>query len=148
MSLFVYSILAGAGAVALIWRVKVAEVVAAASAPIGAAFTALALATGSILGQTHVGDLLGMGRAGLTSELVLLFLYLGYMALDAAIEDRRTAGLWGVGLPQRSKQHRGAGAKSRNSAAAMLKWTLPGAAISGDSRSTAGAGPRCGARRP
>jgi len=55
MSLFVYSILAGAGAVVLIWRVKVAEVVAAASAPIGAAFTALALATGSIWGKPMWG---------------------------------------------------------------------------------------------
>lgn len=90
MSLFVYSILAGAGAVALIWRVKVAEVVAAASAPIGAAFTALALATGSIWGKPMWGTF-WVWDARLTSELVLLFLYLGYMALDAAIEDRRTA---------------------------------------------------------
>ncbi|MGH8610032.1 MAG: cytochrome c biogenesis protein CcsA, partial [Gammaproteobacteria bacterium] len=86
MSLCVYAILAGAGAVALIWRVKVAEVVAAASAPIGAAFIALALATGSIWGKPMWGTF-WVWDARLTSEIVLLFLYLGYMALDAAIED-------------------------------------------------------------
>ncbi len=55
MSLCVYSILAGAGAVALIWRVKVAEVVAAASAPIGAAFTALGLAFSGAAVSSNAG---------------------------------------------------------------------------------------------
>ncbi len=90
MSLFIYSVMAGAGAVALIWRVKLAEIVGAASAPIGAAFTFLALATGSLWGKPMWGAW-WVWDARLTSELVLLFLYFGYMALLSAIEDRRTA---------------------------------------------------------
>jgi heme exporter protein C len=90
MSLFIYSVMAGAGAVALIWRVKLAEIVGAASAPLGAAFTFLALATGSLWGKPMWGAW-WVWDARLTSELVLLFLYFGYMALLSAIEDRRTA---------------------------------------------------------
>lgn len=90
MSLFIYAVLASAGAVALIWRLKVAEVVATASAPIGAAFTFLALATGSLWGKPMWGTW-WVWDARLTSELVLLFLYLGYIALESAIEDPRTA---------------------------------------------------------
>ncbi|CAN5723066.1 heme ABC transporter permease CcmC [soil metagenome] len=90
MSLFVYAVVAGAGAVALVWRIKIAEVVASASAPIGAAFTALALMTGSLWGKPMWGTW-WVWDARLTSELLLLFLYLGYMALEEAIEDRRTA---------------------------------------------------------
>ena len=90
MSLFIYAVLAGAGAVALIWRVKLAEVLASASAPIGAAFTFLALVTGSLWGKPMWGTW-WVWDARLTSELVLLFLYLGYMALESAIEDRRAA---------------------------------------------------------
>ncbi len=90
MSLFVYAVMAGCGAVGLIWRVKVAEVLASASAPIGAAFTALALATGSLWGKPMWGTW-WVWDARLTSELILLFLYLGYIALERAIEDRRAA---------------------------------------------------------
>ncbi|NIP72006.1 MAG: heme ABC transporter permease, partial [Gammaproteobacteria bacterium] len=50
MSLFVYVVMAAAGAIGLVWRIKLAEVVVAASAPIGASFTFLALATGSLWG--------------------------------------------------------------------------------------------------
>ena len=90
MSLFVYVIMAGAGVVALIWRVKIAEVLMAASAPIGAWFTFLALATGSIWGKPMWGTY-WVWDARLTSELILLFLYLGVIALLAANEDRRRA---------------------------------------------------------
>jgi len=90
MSLFVYLVMAGAGAVTLIWRVKVAEVVASASAPLGASFTFLALVTGSLWGKPMWGAY-WVWDARLTSELILLFLYLGFMALEAAIEDKRTA---------------------------------------------------------
>jgi len=51
MSLFVYVVMATAGAIGLIWRIKMAFVVTICSAPIGAAFTALALLTGSIWGK-------------------------------------------------------------------------------------------------
>ncbi len=90
MSLFVYVVMAGAGAVALIWRIKLAEVLMAASAPLGAWFTFLALATGSIWGKPMWGTY-WVWDARLTSELILLFLYLGVIALLAANEDRRRA---------------------------------------------------------
>ena len=90
MSLFVYMVLAGAGAVALIWKLKLAEIVARASAPVGASFTFLALVTGAIWGKPMWGTY-WVWDARLTSELILLFLYFGYMALQVAIEDRRVA---------------------------------------------------------
>jgi heme exporter protein C len=91
LSMFVYVCMAFAGAFALIWRMKMAEVMAVTAAPIGAGFTLLALATGSIWGKPMWGTW-WVWDARLTSELVLLFLYLGVMALDNAIEDRRLAG--------------------------------------------------------
>ena len=90
MSLFVYVIMAGAGAIGLIWRMKLAEVIAISSAPIGASFTFLALVTGSIWGKPMWGTW-WVWDARLTSELILLFLYLGVIALYNAVEDKRTA---------------------------------------------------------
>jgi len=89
MSLFVYVVMASAGLMALVWRVKLAEIIAVSSAPIGASFTLLALVTGSLWGKPMWGTW-WVWDARLTSELVLLFLYLGVMALNSAIEDRRT----------------------------------------------------------
>lgn len=90
LSLFAYVVMASAGAVNLIWRIKLADVVAAATAPIGASFTFLALATGSLWGRpTWFTWWVWDGR--LTSELILLFLYLGYMGLRAAVEEPRAA---------------------------------------------------------
>ena len=90
MSLFVYMVMATAGGIGLIWRVKIAEVIARSSAPIGASFTFIALATGSIWGKPMWGTW-WVWDARLTSELILLFLYLGYIALQSAFEDRRVA---------------------------------------------------------
>jgi heme exporter protein C len=90
LSLFVYVTMATAAAVGLIWRIKLAHAVAAAAAPIGASFTFLALATGSIWAKPMWGTW-WVWDARLTSELVLLFLYFGYMALRAAIEDENRA---------------------------------------------------------
>ena len=90
MSLFIYIVMAGAGAIGLIWRIKLAEVVAISSAPIGASFTFLALVTGSIWGKPMWGTW-WVWDARLTSELILLFLYLGVIALNNAIDDKRTA---------------------------------------------------------
>jgi heme exporter protein C len=87
MSMFVYVVMATAGAVGLIWRVKLADVIAASSAPIGASFTFLALATGSLWGKPMWGAW-WVWDARLTSELILLFLYLGIIALRSAIEER------------------------------------------------------------
>ena len=91
MSLFAYSTLAVGGAIGLIWRIKMGHAVAAATAPIGASFTLLALVTGSLWGRPMWGAWwVWDGR--LTSFLLLLFLYLGYIALRNAIEDEVRAG--------------------------------------------------------
>ena len=90
LSLFIYVVMACAGAIGLIWRMKMAFVVAICSAPIGAAFTALALITGSLWGAPIWGTWWEWD-ARLTSELILLFLYFGVMALYYAFEDRSTA---------------------------------------------------------
>ncbi|MGQ0384400.1 MAG: heme ABC transporter permease [Gammaproteobacteria bacterium] len=90
MSMFVYAALATAAAIGLVWRIKLAHAVAAASAPIGAWFTFAALATGSLWGKPMWGTW-WVWDARLTSELILLFLYLGYMALRASIDDRDRA---------------------------------------------------------
>lgn len=90
MGLFIYSAMAGASAAALIWRHPVADIVAKASAPIGAGFTVLCLATGSLWGRPMWGTF-WVWDARLTSMLILLFLYFGYMALWQAIEDQTKA---------------------------------------------------------
>ncbi len=86
MALFVYTAVAGASAVALIWRHPLADLVAKASSPVGAAFTFLALFTGSLWGKPMWGTW-WVWDARLTSVLVLFFLYLGHMALLHAFED-------------------------------------------------------------
>jgi heme exporter protein C len=90
LSMFVYMMMAGAGAVGLVWNIKLAECFATASAPIGASFTLLALVTGSIWGKPMWGAWWAWD-ARLTSELILLFLYVGFMALQAAIDDPKRA---------------------------------------------------------
>jgi heme exporter protein C len=90
MSLFIYMVMASASAIGLIWRIKLAEVIAIASAPIGASFTFLALVTGSLWGKPMWGAW-WVWDARLTSELLLLFLYLGVIALYNAVDDKRTA---------------------------------------------------------
>ena len=90
MSLFVYLIMAFSGAVSLIWRIKITDIIARASAPIGASFTFIALVTGAIWGKPMWGTY-WVWDARLTSELILLFLYLGYIALQSAFDDKRIA---------------------------------------------------------
>jgi heme exporter protein C len=90
MSLFVYIFMAANGFVALVWRIKICEVLALASAPIGAAFTFITLVTGSVWGKPTWGTW-WTWDARLTSELVLLFLYFGVIGLNNAIEDTRQA---------------------------------------------------------
>ena len=97
MSMFVYMVMASAGAAGLIWKVKMGDIVARAAAPLGASFTFLALATGSLWGKPMWGTW-WVWDARLTSELILLFLYLGYIALQSAIEDRRAAARAGAVL--------------------------------------------------
>lgn len=90
MSMFIYVAMAVCGAISLIWRMKLADVVLICSAPIGASMTFLALITGSIWGKPMWGTW-WVWDARLTSELILLFLYLGILALYNAFEERRTA---------------------------------------------------------
>ena len=90
MSLFVYGLMAVYAAIALVWRIKLAEILAMACAPVGALFTAVTLATGSIWGKPMWGTWWDWDPR-LTSELVLLFMYLGVIGLYSAIEDRRAA---------------------------------------------------------
>jgi heme exporter protein C len=90
MSLFIFGVMALNAFIALVWRIKLSETLAMCCAPIGAGFTLLTLATGSLWGKPMWGTW-WTWDARLTSELVLLFLYLGVIGLYAAIEDRRAA---------------------------------------------------------
>jgi heme exporter protein C len=90
MSLMVYVTMAVAAAVGLIWRMKVAHAAAASCAAIGASFTIAALATGSLWGRRMWGTYWEWDPR-LVSELILLFLFLGYMALRSAIDDLQRA---------------------------------------------------------
>ncbi|RVU30290.1 heme ABC transporter permease [Neptunomonas marina] len=85
-----YMLMAIAGAIGLIWKMKVADMAAFAAAPIGASMAVLALATGAIWGKPTWGSW-WVWDARLTSMLILLFLYLGVMALYAAMENPNTA---------------------------------------------------------
>jgi heme exporter protein C len=83
MALFVYAFLALMSLFVLVWRHPLAEVLAISSVPIGALFTVLSLATGSLWGKPMWGAY-WVWDARLTSVLVLLFLYGGYWALYKA----------------------------------------------------------------
>jgi heme exporter protein C len=86
LSTSIYALMAVASAIGLIWRIKLAHAVAASAAPIGASFTALALATGMLWGKPMWGAYWAWDPR-LTSELILLFIYFGYMSLRASFED-------------------------------------------------------------
>ena len=86
LSMMSYTIMAVAGAIGLIWRIKVAHAVSAAVAPVGASFTFLALITGSLWGRPMWGTYWAWDPR-LTSELILLFLYIGVMSIRSAFED-------------------------------------------------------------
>lgn len=77
------------GVIALVWQIKTAEWSIPAIAPVGAAMTAIALFTGAIWGKPMWGTW-WVWDARLTSELILLFLYVGVMALYYAFDDQRT----------------------------------------------------------
>ncbi len=91
VSIMAYVLMAVGGGCGLIWRLKLAHAVGAAAAPLGAAFTFLALATGSIWGRPMWGTWWEWGDPRLMSELIMLFLYFGYMALRAAIDETAKA---------------------------------------------------------
>jgi heme exporter protein C len=87
VSLAGYYVMAVAGAVALVWRIKLAEMTLRSCARIGAAMTFLALVTGAIWGKPTWGTW-WVWDARITSMLVLLFLYLGILALYDAFENK------------------------------------------------------------
>jgi len=90
MSMMIYALMAVMGVIGLVWHVRMAEIMMISSAPIGAIFTAIALATGSLWGRPTWGTY-WVWDARLTSELVLLFLYLGVIGLYAAYDEPRKA---------------------------------------------------------
>ena len=90
LSLMIYSVMASAAAVGLIWRMKVAHAVAASCATVGAWFTVVSLVTGMLWGKPMWGAYWAWDPR-LTAQLILLFLYLGYMGLRSSIEDTSRA---------------------------------------------------------
>lgn len=90
MSMVVYLAMAGWAGVGLVFNSRLASMMACALAPTGALMTFLALWTGALWGKPTWGAW-WVWDARLTSELVLLFLYIGFMSLHAAIDDPRRA---------------------------------------------------------
>jgi len=91
LSMGIYVGMAIAALCSLVWQLKLADASAAAMAPVGAVFTAIALITGAAWGKPMWGTW-WIWDARLTSELILLFLYLGVIALHNAFEDKALAG--------------------------------------------------------
>src|SRR5687768_1338119 len=90
MSMFIYVVMAFWAGAGLVFRTRLSGMMALALAPTGALFTFLALWTGALWGKPTWGAW-WVWDARLTSELILLFLYFGFMALHAATEDVRRA---------------------------------------------------------
>ena len=90
MSMFIYVVMAFWAALGLAMNTRLSGMMATALAPTGALMTFIALWTGSLWGKPTWGTY-WVWDARLTSELILLFLYLGFMALQASIEDARRA---------------------------------------------------------
>jgi len=90
MSMFIYIIMAGYAGLGLIFNTRLSSMMATALAPTGALFTFIALWTGALWGKPMWGTW-WVWDARLTSELILLFLYLGFMSLEASIDDSRRA---------------------------------------------------------
>ena len=90
MSLSIYAMMATSAFIGQVWQIKLADLAAISMAPIGAMMTFLALLSGAIWGKPTWGTW-WVWDARLTSELILLFLYLGILALYAAFEDKKVA---------------------------------------------------------
>jgi heme exporter protein C len=90
MSMFIYVVMAAWSAAAMIWRTNLSHMMAMALAPTGALMAFLALWTGALWGKPTWGTW-WVWDARLTSELILFFLYVGFMALASAIEDPQRA---------------------------------------------------------
>ncbi len=90
MSMFLYCVMAFWAAVGLAFNIRLAAMAASAIAPTGAVFALLSLVTGSLWGKPMWGTY-WVWDARLTSELILFLLYIGFIALQAAIDDPRRA---------------------------------------------------------
>jgi len=90
LSMFIYLIMAGYAALGLIFKTRLSAMMASALAPTGALFAFISLWTGALWGKPMWGAW-WVWDARLTSEMILLFLYLGFIALQASIEDPRRA---------------------------------------------------------
>jgi heme exporter protein C len=90
MSMFIYCVMAFWAGMGLAFNTRLSSMMATALAPTGAMFAFLSLLTGALWGKPMWGAW-WVWDARLTSELILLFLYLGFMALQAAIDDARRA---------------------------------------------------------
>jgi len=90
LSLFIYLIMAAAAVIGLVFRIKLADMIVSGSVFLGSWFTFLALLTGSVWAKPMWGAW-WVWDARLTSELILLFLYLGVIALRSAIPERHVA---------------------------------------------------------
>jgi heme exporter protein C len=90
MSMFIYVVMAGWSAIGLIFNTRLSAMMANALAPTGAIFAFLALWTGAFWGKPMWGTW-WVWDARLTSELILLFLYMGFIALQGSIDDKRRA---------------------------------------------------------
>ena len=90
MSMFIYIVMCAYAAIGLIWNTRLSSMMATALAPTGALFTVIALWTGSFWGKPTWGTY-WVWDARITSYLILLFLYLGFISLQAAIDDPQKA---------------------------------------------------------
>ena len=88
MSMFIYLVMAFWAAMGLVFNTRLSAMMAESLAPTGAMFTFLALWTGAFWGKPMWGAW-WVWDARLTSELILFFLYIGYIALKGAIDDTR-----------------------------------------------------------
>ena len=90
LSMFIYMVMAGYAALGLIFNTRLSSMMATALAPSGALMAFISLWTGALWGKPMWGTW-WVWDARLTSELILLFLYLGFISLQASIEDPRRA---------------------------------------------------------
>lgn len=90
LSMFLYLVMAGYAALGLIFNTRLSSMMATALAPTGALFAFISLWTGALWGKPMWGAW-WVWDARLTSELILLFLYLGFISLHASIDDIRRA---------------------------------------------------------
>lgn len=91
VGMMAYVVMAVSAAIGYVWRLKLAHATAVSAAPIGAWFTFCALCTGALWGKPTWGTYWQWGDPRIMFEALLLFLFLGYLALRGAFDDRDKA---------------------------------------------------------